>query len=1177
MGCPCERPDHPLPARPARPRGRGARARRAPAARGRPRGRPAAGPRRSRHRQDHDAGRGDRRPDRAPRRHARLGARPHLLPQGRRAAARPGHRPRRRGRRQPPRARRSTPSPTAWSGSYAPGRALRRRRSGCSRAPEAGRGAARAAHRQPRVGALARAAARARSAPAASRARCRRCSPGRARRASTPPACARSASEHDLPEFVAAGLFLDQYLDVLDDQGAIDYADLIRRAVIEADGAPRRAAGARSRTSSSTSTRTPTPARSRCCARSPATAATSPWSATRTSRSTASAAPRCAASSTSRPSFPTADGRPAPVGRAAAHPPVRAAPAARPPAGSPAGSTADRQHRRRGARGVPSPEAVPGPHGDGRVEVAHLRHRARRGRAPRRPAAPGPPRGRHRVGPRWRCWSAPAAARSRRCAARSAAAGVPVEVASDDAAARPRPGRAAAARRAAGGRQPRQRRPRLTPTSSTPARAEALLLSPLAGLDAADVRALVRAAAHPREGAAPTPTAPAPSPRAAAPGGGRGGLPRRASTGPTSTAPLRLAALLHRGGPDARRRRRRRGGAVAPLVGHVRGRSGCGARSSLGGSGRPPRAPRPRRDRARSSSRARARRGARGHIGVATFLATLVAQQMPGRHPRRAGRPRRGGAAAHRPPVQGPRVATSSWSPTSSRRAGPTCVAAPRCSGPTGSAPTASGRRLVAPVTARAARRRSAACSTSPAPAPATTGGHRGRRRADDDGEQPSRFLDELGVTVEHHDGRPGAPAVAGRARRRAAPHARRPLGSRLRSARPPPAGWRRSRPRRSTVAARAERRPVDLVGHPHRDPVDRADPRPRAAGPGLGQHARLVAALPAQWFLAREAGGVLCRAPVGQPRPDRARPRRAGGRRRAARRRVDLLMAEVDAVWDRLEFRTPWSRRASTPGSARPWPASSPGTSPTRAPSLGTEQRFQSVVDVDGRARPAHRVRRPARGRRRRPRGRRRLQDRPHRAVRASPSRATSSSRSTSYAVDAGAARRGGRSRRRPAAPSSCSSASTTTPRAPRSRRQRPAARRRCRARRSCASGSPARPPLPARRELPRRRPGRTAATARSSSLCPAKGAGSGDRPVTAHDDASASRRSARHRRGPPRPDEGRLRRQRRSSGPRSPHPCDRRSSIAGAGSRQDHPDGRRAWCGSSSPARSAPTRCSA
>src|SRR6476620_5966239 len=38
-----------------------------------------------------------------------------------------------------------------------------------------------------------------------------------------------------VPEFEAAGLFLAQYLDVLGDQSAIDYPDLIARAVIEAN------------------------------------------------------------------------------------------------------------------------------------------------------------------------------------------------------------------------------------------------------------------------------------------------------------------------------------------------------------------------------------------------------------------------------------------------------------------------------------------------------------------------------------------------------------------------------------------------------------------------------------------------------------------------------------------------------------------------------------------------------------------------------------------------------------------------------------------------------------------------------------------------------------------------------------------------------------------------------
>ncbi len=49
------------------------------------------------------------------------------------------------------------------------------------------------------------------------------------------PSLQKLGLEADLPEYVAAGLFLDQYLDVLDAQSAIDYADLIRRAVIEAE------------------------------------------------------------------------------------------------------------------------------------------------------------------------------------------------------------------------------------------------------------------------------------------------------------------------------------------------------------------------------------------------------------------------------------------------------------------------------------------------------------------------------------------------------------------------------------------------------------------------------------------------------------------------------------------------------------------------------------------------------------------------------------------------------------------------------------------------------------------------------------------------------------------------------------------------------------------------------
>ena len=49
------------------------------------------------------------------------------------------------------------------------------------------------------------------------------------------PSCGRSVATRAIPEFEAAGLFLEQYLDVLGGQAAIDYPDLIARGVIEAE------------------------------------------------------------------------------------------------------------------------------------------------------------------------------------------------------------------------------------------------------------------------------------------------------------------------------------------------------------------------------------------------------------------------------------------------------------------------------------------------------------------------------------------------------------------------------------------------------------------------------------------------------------------------------------------------------------------------------------------------------------------------------------------------------------------------------------------------------------------------------------------------------------------------------------------------------------------------------
>ena len=59
---------------------------------------------------------------------------------------------------------------------------------------------------------------------------------GRAREKGLDGEALRALGEaHDLPEYVAAGLFLEQYLVNLDQQSATDYTDLIRRAVIEAE------------------------------------------------------------------------------------------------------------------------------------------------------------------------------------------------------------------------------------------------------------------------------------------------------------------------------------------------------------------------------------------------------------------------------------------------------------------------------------------------------------------------------------------------------------------------------------------------------------------------------------------------------------------------------------------------------------------------------------------------------------------------------------------------------------------------------------------------------------------------------------------------------------------------------------------------------------------------------
>ncbi len=405
--------------------------------------------------------------------------------------------------------------------------------------------------------------------------------------------------------------------------------------------------------------------------------------------------------------FPQRRRRAGPGGRAAARPALRAAAAARRRSGSPRRLA---QHRRLDAAtrgGVPPtrrPTGRPRPRAD---RGPHLRHRPRRGRAPRRPAPPGPPRGRHRLvrhggaGP-LRAAPIPPLRRA------LVAAGVPVEVASDDTPLVARAGGAAAARRAARRRRPRRRRPRHRRLRRRrPGRG--LLLSPLGGLDAGDVRALARRCAHREQDAGRAPRS-----------GRRArrrellrracstrGVPRRARR--ARGRARRPRALAEPARARAARRARRRRARPRRCCGRCgRGTSlaasGCGARSTLGAAAPARRAHRdldavcalfdvgrPRRGAARPPRRPRA------------SSTTLRGPADPRRHAGRARGPRRRGPAADRPPRQGARVAARRRRPRPGGRLARPAPPVDPAAAPTGSAADGAGAAGRRP--GRAARR----------------------------------------------------------------------------------------------------------------------------------------------------------------------------------------------------------------------------------------------------------------------------------------------------------------------------------------------------------------------------------------------------------------------------------------------------------------------------------------
>ena len=823
------------------------------------------------------------------------GAGADVLPQGRRAAARPGHRPARPDDVHP--AELDVPLVRLRPGPALRARRAVRRPAAAAERPRAGRGPAGAAHRQPRVGRAGPSSCARPSAPAASRARSTRCCPAPASAASTPTTCVALGRAEKVPEFEAAGLFLAQYLDVLGDQAAIDYPDLIARAVHRGQPAPRRAprpvqprlrrrvpghrpqpgraaAGARRRRPRPDRRRRPRPVDLRL------------------PRRRGPRHPRLP------DRVPDRRRRPGAGGRARHHPALRVPAAAglaqhrRRPSASPAPSRAD------GVRRVPP----------ARARRQRVRTRQRSRCSPSTPPAPRPstsptccaaPTSRTAsAGPRWRCWSAPAAASIPALRRSLGAAGVPVEVASDD--------------------TPLVREPAVLPLLGALAvvvdagiddphhddyvgadRVEALLTSPLGGLDATDVRSLTRAL-RARDRATPARE-----------------LVRRAVLEPESLDGLdgeparratRLAGLL-----AAARAALADGGTAEEVLWALWDGSDWGRRlrQATAGrrAGRPPRPPRPRRD-LRAVRDRRPRRGAEGPHQRPLVPGDPARPGDPRRHPRRPRRPRRRRTPAHRPPVQGPGVAARRRRPGPGGRLARPAPPRLRCC----SADRIGRDGLLPPITTpRAARRGAPAVLRRRHPRPAAAGRHRGRSRPTTTASSPPASSHELGRGTSRCT---ASGARAGRCRWPGwSPSCAVPSPtptSPSRCGAPPPAGcgcWPTTDVHGRPVAASAD--PATWWGLRAPTPLRATGPRRRTSRSRCRRaRSRGCSTCPAQWFLQREAGGeVVSSTSQGFGKVVHAIAERI------ANGDLDVdadLMPLVDEVWGRMEFRTPWSAPAS-------------------------------------------------------------------------------------------------------------------------------------------------------------------------------------------------------------------------------------------------------------------------
>ncbi len=755
-----------------------------------------------------------------------------------------------------------------------------------------------------------------------------------------------------LPEFVAAGLFLEQYLTVLDNLGATDYADLIRRAVILAEAHRDQLRGQFSHVfvDEYQDTDPGQVALLRALAGDGRnlTVVGDPHQSIYGFRGAEVRGildfPR---------QFPMLSGAHAPVlvlRHTRRFGPRLLLAATRIAARLPMSGSIDPDSR----DAFLAPQAIEGPQGEGRVEI----HTFDTDRAESEHLADLLRRAHLEDGIAWSemavlVRSGQASIPSMRRAL--TAAGVPVEVASDDV--------------------PLVRDPAVVPLLDAlravvnldntdadssdfldPGRIESLLLSPLGGLDAGDLRALVRRLRGREKGARAT--------GATGDSGDSGdsGAPR------TSRELLRLAVvadefLVGLDGVEVDRCR-----ALASLL--RRGAELLEERASVedvlwhlwSGTSWPDRLRRQVDHGGAGARRAHKDLDSicalfdvtartvehRDHVGAGAFFASLIAQEIPG--DTFADRGVRGSAVrlltAHRSKglewelVVVAHVQQEGW-PDLRRRS--SLLGADRIGLDPSGVPD-----LVPPVTARALlmeerRLFYVACT-------------RARRRLvvtavksmDDDGEQPSRFLGELEIIPQHRNGRPPRPLslaglvaelrrtvadpetsqpLRGAAARRLAGLAAEQVDGRPLAPQADPASWW------GTRAATRSMRPV-------RDPE-----RPVPVSASMLE---ALMTCPAQWFFSREAGGV---APAHQA-VNVGQIVHALAERVALKELtpdVDALMREVDAVWGRLAFRTPWSRKREHDRIRKAIARFVQWHEANQREFVASEAPFRTVVDIHG------------------------------------------------------------------------------------------------------------------------------------------------------------------------------------------------------------------------------------